>query len=78
MGLCRTVPEEPPGEAALQGTRCHELAESILKDWVKNGRKIDDALIDMKRSRYVDTKDPETDGTCGLCHDLCELVHCDY
>ena len=60
VGLCRQVPMEPPGPAAVQGTRCHELAERILEEWGKNGRKLEDWFIEGKRRQVVDTRDEES------------------
>jgi hypothetical protein len=60
VGLSRTVPEEPASEAALQGTRCHELAEEILKHWERAGRKIEDWYIETQRRNVRDTRDEAT------------------
>jgi CRISPR/Cas system-associated exonuclease Cas4 (RecB family) len=55
VGLSRTVPEKPPGPAALEGTRAHELAEKILKRWEADGRpaEIDRGFLTLQRSIHA-------------------------
>lgn len=60
VGLSLDIPEEPSSEAAMQGTRCHELAEKILKYWVaRNYCALDSdfsAFVDSFRDAYRDTE----------------------
>ncbi len=60
VGLSRLVPLEESSPAAKEGTRCHELAEKILREWEKNGRKIEDWYIDAQKKHYADTVNEET------------------
>jgi hypothetical protein len=62
VGLSLTVPEEPSSSAALEGTRAHELAEKILRQWEKDGRKLNDAFVAYLRKDYEDTEFETGDG----------------
>lgn len=60
--MSQGLPEVPPGPAALEGTRCHELAERILKEWLRNGRNLYLGFVDSLRPEYADTEIPTGDG----------------
>jgi hypothetical protein len=60
VSLSLQAPPDKPSPAAAEGTRCHELAEKILEEWAKSGRKLDNELIELKRRRYSDTRDEKT------------------
>jgi hypothetical protein len=62
IGLSQGLPEEPPAPYALEGTRCHELAERILRHWESNERRLDEAWVDTLRPEYADTEFPTGDG----------------
>lgn len=57
VAACRGLPDEP-GEAALEGTRAHELAERVLRGGLKTameaGDLLDDREINPEMARAVD------------------------
>ena len=55
VSLSRAIPEEPPSAASREGTRAHELAERILRQWEKDGRRLDMGWIEGLRPEYEDT-----------------------
>src|SRR3954453_21847034 len=60
--MSQGLPEQPPGAAALEGTRGHELAEKILRRWLDGNRNPDMAYVETLRSDYADTEMPTGDG----------------
>ncbi len=61
VALSRSVPPEPSGPHALEGTRCHELSEKILRHWEEGGRNgVDQGFLEALREEYADTHDDDT------------------
>lgn len=55
VALSHGLPDQPPSEYALEGTRAHELAERILRKWLDDGRRLNAAWVDSLRPEYEDT-----------------------
>lgn len=62
VGLSEELPPEPSSPAASEGTRAHELAERILRDWEAKGRVLDLVFVDSLRPEYADTHDDDKGG----------------
>jgi hypothetical protein len=62
VGLSQGLPDQPPTPAALEGTRAHELAEKILRDWEAKDRVLDHAFVESLRPEYEDTEFETGDG----------------